>query len=46
MLNLVTVVGENTHILPHMLEHYKDKVDKVYVGVYRQSENDGITGIK
>ena len=42
MLNLVTVVGENTHILPHMLKHYKDKVDKVYVGVYRQSENDGI----
>ena len=42
MLNLVTVVGENTHILPHMLKHYEDKVDKVYVGVYRQSENDGI----
>ena len=42
MLNLLTVVGENTHILPHMLKHYKDKVDKVYVGVYRQSKNDGI----
>ena len=42
MPNLVTVVGENTHILPHMLKHYEDKVDKVYVGVYRQSENDGI----
>ena len=40
MLNLVTVVGENTHILPHMLKHYENKVDKVYVGVYIQSEND------
>jgi hypothetical protein len=40
--NLVTVVGENTHILPHMLKHYEDKVDKVYVVVYRQSENDDI----
>ena len=42
MLNLVTVVGENTHILPHMLKHYENKVDKIYVGVYRQSENDNI----
>lgn len=42
MLNLVTVVGRNTHILPHMLKHYKNIVDKVYVAVYRQDENDGI----
>ena len=42
MLNLVTVVGENTHILPHMLKHYEDVVDKQYVVVYRQSENDSI----
>lgn len=42
MLNLVTVVGENTHILPHMLKHYEDVVDKVYVVVYRQSERDDI----
>ena len=42
MLNLVTVVGRNTHILPHMLKHYENIVDKVYVGVYRQSEDDGI----
>jgi len=40
--NLVTVVGENTHILPHMLKHYEGKVDKVYVAVYRQSNSDGI----
>ena len=42
MLNLVTVVGRNTHLLPHMLKHYENIVDKVYVGVYRQSEDDGI----
>jgi len=42
MLNLVTVVGENTHILPHMLNHYKDQVDKTYVVVYRQSKDDNI----
>ena len=42
MLNLVTVVGRNTHILPHMLKHYEDKVDRMYVVVYRQDTNDGI----
>jgi len=42
MPNLVTVVGENTHILPHMLKHYEDIIDKAYVCVYRQSEDDGI----
>ena len=42
MPNLVTVVGENTHILPHMLKHYEDKIDKAYIAVYRQSEDDGI----
>ena len=42
MPNLVTVVGENTHILPHMLKHYEDIIDKAYVAVYRQSDNDGI----
>lgn len=42
MLNLVTVVGRNTHILPHMLKHYEGLVDNVYVVVYRQSEDDNI----
>lgn len=42
MPNLVTVVGRNTHILPHMLKHYEDKVDKSYVVVYRQSDDDKI----
>ena len=40
MPNLVTVVGENTHILPHMLKHYENIIDKAYVCVYRQSEDD------
>ena len=42
MLNLVTVVGENTHLLPHMLNHYRDMVDKIYVAVYKQSNDDSI----
>ena len=42
MLNLITVVGRNTHILPHMLKHYENMVDNVYVVVYRQDTNDGI----
>lgn len=42
MLNLITVVGRNTHILPHMLKHYENMVDKLYVVVYRQDTNDGI----
>ena len=42
MPNLVTVVGENTHILPHMLKHYEDKIDKAYVCVYQQGDDDGI----
>lgn len=42
MPNLVTVVGENTHILPHMLKHYEDKVDKMFVVVYRQKDDDKI----
>jgi len=42
VLNLVTVVGRNTHILPHMLKHYEDKVDKIHVAVYQQHKDDGI----
>ena len=42
MPNLVTVVGENTHILPHMLKHYEGQIDKAYVAVYCQDDNDGI----
>ena len=42
MLNLATVVGRNTHMLPHMLRHYKNMVDNIYVVVYRQSKDDNI----
>ena len=42
MPNLVTVVGKNTHMLPHMLKHYENIVDKVYVVVYRHKDDDGI----
>ena len=41
-VNLVTVVGHNTTLLPHMLNHYKNIVDEIYVVVYRQHELDGI----
>lgn len=41
-VNLVTVTGHHTHTLPHMINHYKDIVDEVYVVVYMQSENDSI----
>ena len=41
-INLVTVVGHNTTLLPHMLKHYKSIVDEIFVVVYRQSEDDGI----
>ena len=41
-LNLVTVVGHNTTLFPHMLKHYESMVDEIFVVVYRQSEDDGI----
>ena len=43
-LNLVTVVGHNITMLPHMLEYYQQFVEKknIFIVVYRQDENDGI----
>ena len=41
-LNLVTVVGHNTTLFPHMLKHYESLVDEIFVVVYRQNEDDGI----
>ena len=41
MINLVTVVGHNTTMFVHMLKHYQDIVDEIFVVVYRQHENDG-----
>lgn len=41
-INLVTVVGHNITMLPHMINHYKNLVDEIYVVVYRQNESDNI----
>jgi hypothetical protein len=41
-LNLVTVVGNNITMLSHMIKHYQDVVDEIYVVVYRQDKNDTI----
>jgi len=43
-LNLVTVVGHNITMLPHMLKYYQQFVEKknIFIVVYRQDENDGI----
>ena len=43
-LNLVTVVGHNITMLPHMLNYYQQFVEEknIFIVVYRQDENDGI----
>ena len=43
-LNLVTVVGHNITMLPHMLKYYQQFVDEknIFIVVYRQNKNDGI----
>ena len=33
-IRLVTVTGSRTNTLPHMLSHYADIVDEIYVVVY------------
>ena len=38
MINLVTVCGHNTTMLRHMLNHYKDIVDDIFVVVYLCSQ--------
>ena len=42
MINLVTVCGHNTTMLRHMLNHYKDLVDEIYVVVYLSSDKDRV----
>ena len=42
MINLVTVCGHNTTMLRHMLQHYKDFVDEIYVVVYLSSNKDRV----
>ena len=41
-MNLVTVCGHNTTMLRHMLNHYKDFVDEIYVVVYLSSNKDRV----
>ena len=41
-LNLVTVCGHNTTMLKHMLTHYKDIVDDIFVVVYLSSDMDKV----
>ena len=40
--NLVTVCGHNTTMLRHMLNHYKDIVDEIFVVVYLSSDKDRV----
>jgi|TARA_R110002074_G_scaffold322238_6_gene492759 hypothetical protein len=42
MINLVTVCGHNTTMLRHMLKHYRDFVDEIYVVVYLSSDKDRV----
>tara|TARA_Y100000356_G_scaffold42528_1_gene33171 strand:- start:360 stop:1208 length:849 start_codon:yes stop_codon:yes gene_type:complete len=42
MINLVTVCGHNTTMLKHMLNHYKDIVDDIFVVVYLSSDKDKV----
>ena len=41
-INLVTVCGHNTTMLRHMLNHYKDIVDEIFVVVYLSSNKDKV----
>lgn len=41
-INLVTVCGHNTTMLRHMLNHYKDIVDDIFVVVYLSSDKDKV----
>ena len=44
MINLVTVCGHNTTMLKHMLNHYKDMVDNIYVVAYISNDEEKILG--
>ena len=42
--NLVTVCGHNPNMLYHMIEHYQDIVDDVFVNVYDNGKNKNLVG--
>ncbi|MBT4208585.1 hypothetical protein HOE22_09615 [Candidatus Woesearchaeota archaeon] len=39
-MNLVTVSGHHVNTIEHMLNHYKDKVNDIFIGVHRNSLSD------
>ncbi len=43
---LVTVTGSRTNILPHMLSHYTDIVDEIYVVVYEWEDFSTYDSVK
>jgi hypothetical protein len=46
MIRLVTVTGSRTTTLKHMLNHYKDKVDEMYIVVYDWAEQSNLSEVK
>lgn len=46
MIRLVTVTGSRTTTLKHMLNHYKDKVDEMYIVVYDWEEQSNLSEVK
>ena len=39
-MNLVTISGHHVNTIEHMLNHYKDKVNDIFIGVHRNSLSD------
>jgi hypothetical protein len=39
-MNLVTISGHHVNTIEHMLNHYKDKVNEIFIGVHRNSLSD------
>ena len=39
MIRLVTVIGHGVELLPHFIEHYKQYVDEINIGVYETELN-------
>jgi hypothetical protein len=42
MLNLVSVVGHDTGVLKHMINHYKDTVDNIFIVAYTTPGDNSI----
>lgn len=41
-INLVSVIGHNSKIIPHWYKHYKDIVDDIYIIVYLTNDDTSI----